>query len=237
MKSVTASFRVFALGAVCGVAAALAADPVQEIPGADMPPAPEDSAAIADFATRDSIPEDLELWDEEARGQLMAAYARKYLGLPYRYGGAGPDTGFDCSGLTGYIYSNFGVALPRSANQQFGAETLKNTRRPMPGDLVFFKINGRRVSHVGIYIGDNLFIHAPRPGRTVEFADLRANYWKTRFAGARTFRKEPEPETSGETGVDALLIEETPAPPILESTGPAQPEQRSEPAAPESPAR
>lgn len=233
MKSATASFRVFASGVFCCVAAALAAEPTQEIPGADMPPAPADSAAIADFATRDSIPEDLELWDEEARGQLMAAYARKYLGLPYRHGGAGPETGFDCSGLTGYIYSNFGVALPRSANQQYGAETLKNTRRPMPGDLVFFKINGTRVSHVGIYIGDNLFIHAPRPGRTVEFADLRANYWKARFAGARTFRKEPEPESAGETSVDALLIEETPAPPILESAGPAQP---ALPTAPVSPA-
>jgi cell wall-associated NlpC family hydrolase len=234
MKSATASFRVFAFGAFYSVAAALAAEPVQEIPGADMPPAPADSAAIEDFATRDSIPEDLELWDEGARGQLMAAYARKYLGLPYRYGGAGPDTGFDCSGLTGYIYSNFGFALPRSANQQYGAETLKNTRRPMPGDLVFFKINLTRVSHVGIYIGDNLFIHAPRPGRNVEFADLRANYWKTRFAGARTFRKEPEPEVAGETSVDALLIEETPAPPILESSGPMP---RSEATAPESPAR
>lgn len=109
--------------------------------------------------------------------------AKKYLGVPYRFGGSTPD-GFDCSGFTGYVYAQIGQKLPRDAGDQFSAG--RPVKVPRVGDLVFFKIDGKKISHVGIYAGDLRFIHAPSTGKTVSFADMRIDYWKKRYAGART---------------------------------------------------
>lgn len=127
-------------------------------------------------------------WSPAQRGQGLVTMAETYLGLPYLYGGAQPQTGFDCSGFTGYLYNKFGIALPRSAYAQSVSKSLKSTKNPAPGDLVFFKINHKRVSHVGMYVGGDIFIHSPRTGKNVEFGNLKLKYWKTRFAGARTVR-------------------------------------------------
>ncbi len=118
-----------------------------------------------------------------ADGSGIVDIARRYIGTPYRFGGATPD-GFDCSGLVRYVFSRAGYSLPRSATEQW--ELLKPTRVPQPGDLVFFKINGTKISHVGIYAGNFHFIHAPRTGKTVGLDDIRNTYWRQYYAGSRT---------------------------------------------------
>ena len=110
--------------------------------------------------------------------------ARRTLGIPYRFGGKTPRSGFDCSGLTGYVFRKNGYRIPFGARNQY--ISLRRVRYPQPGDLVFFRTAGRRISHVGIYAGRYKFIHAPRTGKTVEYADLRNRYWRRRYAGARS---------------------------------------------------
>ena len=103
--------------------------------------------------------------DSKRKIKSSRAYsmARKYLGVPYRYGGSTPR-GFDCSGYTQYVYNKIGVELPRRASQQRRA--VKYVRHPRPGDLTFFH-SGGRVYHVGIYAGGHHVYHAPRPGSRV----------------------------------------------------------------------
>jgi cell wall-associated NlpC family hydrolase len=114
--------------------------------------------------------------------------AMNFLGVPYRRGGTSADTGFDCSGFTRHVFEmTLGHVLPRrSAEQardpnllQIGREELK------PGDLVFFNTLRSTFSHVGIYVGDHKFIHAPRAGASVRVEDMRVAYWTKRFNGAR----------------------------------------------------
>lgn len=188
------------------LSASLRAVPPDQLPGPDMPPPPVDAAALRDFGELETAipPEassrDASLWNDEQRGELIAAMARSAVGVPYRTGSASPQNGFDCSGLSSFLYARFGIALPRSAAAQFESEALRTVPEPATGDLLFFRINHQVVSHVGVYIGDGLFIHAPRPGRTVEFADLNASYWQQRFAGARGARQAtPDQNSPGES--------------------------------------
>tara|TARA_Y100001937_G_scaffold122491_2_gene183653 strand:- start:4526 stop:5041 length:516 start_codon:yes stop_codon:yes gene_type:complete len=116
-------------------------------------------------------------------GGGIARLAEQYLGVPYRPGGYSPS-GFDCSGLTSYVYKEAGYSIPRSASSQYTA--LRPVRVPEVGDLVFFRIDGKSISHVGIYVGNYRFIHAPSSGKNVSLADLRLKYWKNTYAGART---------------------------------------------------
>ena len=116
----------------------------------------------------------------------LAFHALSHIGVPYRYGGASPDTGFDCSGLVQYVYSRgAGVTLPRNtqALAEVGAPVAPEALEP--GDLVFFDTLRKPYSHVGIYLGDQRFIHAPTTGGKVELVDMRDRYWQTRFNGAR----------------------------------------------------
>ena len=108
------------------------------------------------------------------------------LGVPYRRGGTNEQTGFDCSGLVRSIYEQAaGLLLPRSAAQQAAATQRIDKKDLKPGDLVFFNTMRRAFSHVGIYIGNGKFIHAPRPGEDVRVEDLGLAYWSKRFDGAR----------------------------------------------------
>lgn len=110
-----------------------------------------------------------------------------FLGVPYRRGGQS-DAGFDCSGFTRYIFEHsVGLVLPRRAEEQARAPGLKTVDRNelKPGDLVFFNTLRRTFSHVGIYIGDNKFIHSPRAGGEVRMEDMRVSYWTKRYNGAR----------------------------------------------------
>jgi len=114
--------------------------------------------------------------------------ARRFIGLPYQWGGSSPDHGFDCSGLTMVVYRINGLNLPRTSKEQYRAGIPIKKGQLKSGDLVFFAISKRkRVSHVGIYTGDNKFIHAPGKGRRICAASLSKRYFKTRYAGARTY--------------------------------------------------
>lgn len=114
--------------------------------------------------------------------------AANFLGVPYRRGGDNADEGFDCSGFTRHVFEQtIGLVLPRRADQQAQQAGLMNVRRDelRPGDLVFFDTMRRAFSHVGIYIGEGKFIHAPRAGGQVRIEDMRQAYWTKRFNGAR----------------------------------------------------
>ena len=118
----------------------------------------------------------------------MVMTAMNFLGVPYRRGGNTADQGFDCSGFTRYVFENsLGLVLPRRADQQAQNAGLLNIHRDelKPGDLVFFNTMRRAFSHVGIYVGEGKFIHAPRSGAEVRIEDMRQAYWAKRFNGAR----------------------------------------------------
>jgi cell wall-associated NlpC family hydrolase len=118
----------------------------------------------------------------------MVLSAMNFLGVPYRRGGDTAEQGFDCSGFTRYVFENsLGLVLPRRADQQAQNAGLLNIRREelKPGDLVFFNTMRRAFSHVGIYVGEGKFIHAPRSGAEVRIEDMRQAYWSKRFNGAR----------------------------------------------------
>lgn len=106
--------------------------------------------------------------------------AQQMLGVPYRNGGAGP-AGFDCSGLVAYSYAQTGVALPRTAREQYAHTRPVSIDELRPGDLVFFRLKSSTVSHVGIYQGTRKFIHAPATGKAVMIASLDNRYWRERW--------------------------------------------------------
>ncbi len=112
--------------------------------------------------------------------------AKKYIGTMYRYGGRG-EAGFDCSGFVQFVYKQNGIILPRTAAGQFNQGTRIDLASASPGDLVFFKIDGRRISHVGIFLNGLEFIHSPSTGKRVAVARIDADYWRKRFAGAVTY--------------------------------------------------
>ena len=108
------------------------------------------------------------------------------LGIPYLRGGTSTENGFDCSGFVRYIYKEtIGLVLPRSADQQANTTQKIDKSELKPGDLVFFNTMRRTFSHVGIYLGEGKFIHAPRTGASVRIEDMRIPYWNVRFDGAR----------------------------------------------------
>ncbi len=113
--------------------------------------------------------------------------ALSLVGTPYRGGGNRPDTGFDCSGLVGYVFADAaGMALPRTTRALADIDAPSVPRaRLSAGDLVLFAISGHTVSHVGIYVGDGRFVHAPSRGGTVRMDALDADYWRKRFVGGR----------------------------------------------------
>lgn len=111
--------------------------------------------------------------------------ARSHLGAHYRYGGSGAG-GFDCSGFVQFVYRKHGISLPRTAGEQFRLGTPIALEEAQPGDLLFWATYRSTVSHVGIYLGDGAFIHAPVPGKQVSIADMNLEYWRIRFRGAVT---------------------------------------------------
>ncbi len=117
------------------------------------------------------------------KGSEVVNYAYKFLGKPYVYGAAGPNA-FDCSGLTQYVYNRFGVYLSRTTYSQVNEGINVKRSDLKPGDLVFFNTEGS-ISHVGIYIGDGEFIHAPRTGKPVMVSSLSDGYYADRYATAR----------------------------------------------------
>ncbi len=120
------------------------------------------------------------------RASGVALQALAYLGTPYRTGGLSPRTGFDCSGLVAYAYrEGAGLGLPRNTHDLSRQGEPVERAALRPGDLVFYNTQRREYSHVGIYLGEDRFIHAPTSGGEVRVENLRADYWMRRYNGAR----------------------------------------------------
>ncbi len=119
------------------------------------------------------------------------ARAIDLLGIRYRRGGSLPETGFDCSGFVGYVFrEGIGMVLPRTSREiSKSGEAVKKSEL-QPGDLVFFNTMRRAFSHVGIYLGDHRFVHAPASGGEVRVEDMRSRYWGKRYSGARRIADE-----------------------------------------------
>jgi cell wall-associated NlpC family hydrolase len=118
--------------------------------------------------------------------QDLAVYALGLIGVDYRFGGTTPERGLDCSGLVRYVFQQVtGVILPRTSQELAHIGEKVTVADLEPGDLVFFNTRRLQFSHVGIYIGEDRFIHAPRRGGEVEVVTLSKDYWRKRFDGAR----------------------------------------------------
>lgn len=120
------------------------------------------------------------------RTETLINNAMQLIGVRYRWGGNTPQSGLDCSGFVRYVFNDtFGFLLPRKSAQmsKVGLEIGKEELRP--GDLVFFNTMRHAFSHVGIYVGDNKFIHAPSRGKSIRVDDMTKVYWEKRYNGAR----------------------------------------------------
>lgn len=133
-------------------------------------------------------------YDSSQRYAELAMQAMSVVDARYRYGGNSPETGIDCSGLVRYVYKKaWGAELPRTAVaiSEFG-ESIE-TGELQPGDLVFYNTQRRSFSHVGIYLGNNQFVHAPSKGGKVRVENMGGRYWQARYNGARRIA-DPERE-------------------------------------------
>ncbi|MFA5983450.1 MAG: C40 family peptidase [Methylococcaceae bacterium] len=116
----------------------------------------------------------------------VVQYALSLKGAPYRYGKDSPTEGFDCSGFIKHVYEKQGFALPRTAQEMAKQLPYCPAEKMQAGDLVFFNTNGAAYSHVGLYLGDEKFIHAPSQNTgKVLISDFNNNYWKKHFTGVR----------------------------------------------------
>jgi cell wall-associated NlpC family hydrolase len=116
----------------------------------------------------------------------MLLYALSMIGVKYKFGGSSKESGFDCSGFVQHVFEvAAAIDLPHNAGamSKFGSKVVQSTLAP--GDLLFFNTLGRQFSHVGIYLGDGRFVHAPSRQKSVEIDDMNDGYWKRRFNGAR----------------------------------------------------
>jgi len=123
--------------------------------------------------------------------RTLVSTAMRFLGVKYRYGGDTPGEGFDCSGLVAYAAEkSLGLKLPRSAREMAREGISVDRDELRRGDLVFFNTRGHRYSHVGIYLGDHKFVHAPRSGASVRVESMDIAYWRKRYNGARRLEAE-----------------------------------------------
>jgi len=120
--------------------------------------------------------------------ERAASHALKLVGAPYRYGGTSPNTGFDCSGLVQYSYRRAGVELPRSTEAQRRAAEPIRRADLRPGDLLFFDQEGKKNSHVALYVGNGQMVHAPSSGKTVRRDAVDSPYWKKHLSEIRRIR-------------------------------------------------
>lgn len=160
--------------------------------------------------------------DPSAGLEEISIQAMSLVGTPYRYGGNTPDSGFDCSGLVRYVVLRAAnVNLPRTTEQMGQRGTSLERSDVASGDLVFFNTTGRANSHVGIYVGQNRFVHAPATGGTVRLEDMGKSYWATRYNGARRVVAASNlPMTPAPSVAPAPAMPATP-PPTPPAPGPA----------------
>jgi cell wall-associated NlpC family hydrolase len=133
-------------------------------------------------------------------GAAAVGVARSLIGAPYLNGGTTPD-GFDCSGFVRYVFGELGIALPRGVREQASLGEPVDREQLRPGDLVFFAIDGHTISHVGIAVSADSFIHAPSSHGRVREESLAIPYWRTRFARARRIGGGPQlPRLDAQSG-------------------------------------
>lgn len=160
-----------------------AATPTVPVAGAEEPA----SVTAMTVAQTSQIDED-PTWSEQAREVLLNALS--LTGIRYQYGGKSPETGFDCSGFVRYVYQQAAnLTLPHGARaiSQLGQTIPKHELKP--GDLVFFNTLRSAFSHVGIYLGNNKFIHSPSSGGGVRVENMQDSYWQKRFNGAQRIER------------------------------------------------
>ncbi|MDX1529548.1 MAG: C40 family peptidase [Gammaproteobacteria bacterium] len=114
----------------------------------------------------------------------MAMVAKEMVGVRYRYGGNSPSSGFDCSGLIYYSYKRIGLRSPRTTRDLYRHARPVNRSELRTGDILFFRLDGKKVSHAAIYLGNGRMVHAPSSGKRVSYASLRSRFWRNRFIGA-----------------------------------------------------
>ena len=147
------------------------------------------SASISAIATEqvrksEEQPSFFERYTNAAQDVILQGL--KLVGVRYRFGGNDEDSGLDCSGFVRLVFKNsVGAQLPRTAAEMSQVGQRVDTTQLKPGDLVFFNTMRRTFSHVGIYLGDNHFLHAPRTGAEVRVESMEDSYWIKRYNGAR----------------------------------------------------
>jgi cell wall-associated NlpC family hydrolase len=192
-KFMTPSFRILAKWVTAG---AVALSMATASPARAEPDAPAGEAVLQLLHDKGLVPKPAEPKAEPValvqqmrdKASDLVLSAMDFLGVRYRRGGTSAEQGFDCSGFTRYVFEHsLGRVLPRRADQQAKEAGLVDVKKDelRPGDLVFFNTMRRAFSHVGIYIGEGKFIHAPRAGGEVRIEDMSQSYWVKRFNGAR----------------------------------------------------
>jgi cell wall-associated NlpC family hydrolase len=193
------AIRLFlAMALAAGAAPAMAFNPVNlaadSAQATTASIAPVEAVAPIDLASPDNAPLAAQIAalqqaqgapTTSARVKTVLQRAFALLGTPYRWGGTSPEGGFDCSGLVGYVFRTIGIDLPRVSRAMANEGTAVSDRSALAeGDLVFFGKRGH-VDHVGIYIGEGKFLHAPRTGRDVTVSSLASGYWSAKYLEAR----------------------------------------------------
>jgi len=140
-------------------------------------PAPDAYGKVENHSVQDPV-KDLQL------GIKAASLARSQLDKPYQWGGQGPEK-FDCSGLVFYVFGALDVSMPRVSREQAKYGQMVKKSELQPGDLVFFITSGKNINHVGIYVGESRFIHAPRQYSPVRYDSLNNSWWRQRFQFGR----------------------------------------------------
>jgi hypothetical protein len=160
-----------------------AAPPAQPDLSSDRPPAPFARTGAIDRMEREPAPKGAT--QKPALGRLAASIALRAVGTPYRWGGASPEGGFDCSGLVHWAYGRLGVELPHSSYALYGLGRRVPRSRIRPGDMLFFSGLG----HVGLYLGRGRMVHAPQSGRRVEVVELSGSYYGRSLVEARRLQR------------------------------------------------
>lgn len=179
-KSTALPHRIFTRG-VLPLTVALALLAINPARSADAPPPAATDETTMSFQRYGTAAQDL------------INQGMEYLGIRYRFGGNSPETGLDCSGLVQNVFRNaLGLNLPRAARDMARVGDRVRIQDLQPGDLVFFNTMRKAFSHVGIYVGDGRFLHAPASGGEVRIDEMDKTYWAKRFNGARRLVPEAE---------------------------------------------
>lgn len=167
------------------IMAANLASPAVILPVSTAIATPDNASAASLLVAAPKTTESAPTISTVSRARTAIQNAFSLLGTPYRWGGNSPDGGFDCSGLVGYVFRTIGIDLPRVSRAMADQGTKVDSRDALAeGDLVFFGRRGH-VDHVGIYIGNGQFLHAPRTGRDVTVSSLTTGYWAQKYLEAR----------------------------------------------------